>query len=131
MVLDRSEVWKILGGAVDPGVRRASLGRSRETTGAVYCLKRQQRKSWPTPNGFLNFIPPPPAGVPKGAMKLGIAMAESGDLLQFIKGTVVLCGLLLLCNRFVPLALVVLAPIVLNILALTSSSRRTERGCRS
>jgi uncharacterized membrane protein YphA (DoxX/SURF4 family) len=68
-------------------------------------------------NGFLNFIPPPAEGVPEGAMKLGIAMAESGYLLQFIKGTEVLCGLLLLCNRFVPLALVVLAPIVLNILA--------------
>jgi uncharacterized membrane protein YphA (DoxX/SURF4 family) len=68
-------------------------------------------------NGFLNFIPPPPDGVPEGAMKLGMAMMETGYLFQFIKGTEVLCGLLLLCNRFVPLALVVLAPIVLNILA--------------
>ena len=68
-------------------------------------------------NGFLNFIPPPPEGVPEGAMKLGMAMAESGYLFAFIKGTEVLCGALLLANRFVPLALVVLMPIVLNILA--------------
>jgi uncharacterized membrane protein YphA (DoxX/SURF4 family) len=68
-------------------------------------------------NGFLNFIPPPAEGVPQGAMDLGIAMMNTGYLFQFIKGTEVLAGLLLLCNRFVPLALVVLAPIVLNILA--------------
>jgi uncharacterized membrane protein YphA (DoxX/SURF4 family) len=68
-------------------------------------------------NGFLNFIPPPAEGVPRGAMDLGIAMMNTGYLFQFIKGTEVLAGLLLLCNRFVPLALVVLAPIVLNILA--------------
>jgi len=68
-------------------------------------------------NGFLNFIPPPPEGVPEGAMKLGMAMAESGYLFQFVKGTEVLCGVLLLANRFVPLALVVLMPITLNIIA--------------
>jgi uncharacterized membrane protein YphA (DoxX/SURF4 family) len=68
-------------------------------------------------NGFFNFIPPPPEGVPAGAMKLGAAMAESGYLFAFIKGTEVLCGALLLANVFVPLALVVLMPIVLNIIA--------------
>ncbi len=68
-------------------------------------------------NGFFNFIPPPPDGVPEGAMKLGAAMAESGYMFAFIKGTEVLCGALLLANVFVPLALVVLMPIVLNILA--------------
>jgi uncharacterized membrane protein YphA (DoxX/SURF4 family) len=68
-------------------------------------------------NGFLNFIPPPPEPMPEGAVSLGSALMNSGYLLQFIKGTEVLCGLLLLAHRFVPLALVVLAPIVLNILA--------------
>jgi uncharacterized membrane protein YphA (DoxX/SURF4 family) len=68
-------------------------------------------------NGFLNFIPPPTEPMPEGAVSLGVAFMNSGYLMQFIKGTEVLCGLLLLANRFVPLALVVLAPIVLNILA--------------
>ncbi|MEM8995119.1 MAG: hypothetical protein AAGF23_10060 [Acidobacteriota bacterium] len=37
-------------------------------------------------------------------------------LLTFVKVTEVACGLMLLMGRFVPLALTVLAPIVLNIL---------------
>ena len=68
-------------------------------------------------NGFLNFIPPPTEPMPEGAVKLGTAFMESGYLFQLIKGTEVVAGLLLLCNRFVPLALVVLAPVVLNIVA--------------
>ena len=68
-------------------------------------------------NGFLSFIPPPPEPMPEGAVKLGTAFMESGYLFQLIKGTEVIAGLLLLCNRFVPLALVVLAPVVLNIVA--------------
>ncbi len=68
-------------------------------------------------NGFLNFIPPPTEPMPEGAVSLGVALMNSGYLMQFIKGTEVLCGLLLLANRFVPLALVVLAPVILNILA--------------
>lgn len=68
-------------------------------------------------NGFANFIPPPSEPIPEAAMSFGVAMMNTGYLFQFIKGTEVLGGLLLLCNRFVPLALVVLAPIVLNILA--------------
>ena len=68
-------------------------------------------------NGFLNFIPPPTEPMPEGAVSLGVAFMNSGYLMPFIKGSEVLGGLLLLCNRFVPLALVVLAPIVLNILA--------------
>jgi uncharacterized membrane protein YphA (DoxX/SURF4 family) len=69
-------------------------------------------------NGFLNFIPPPaPETMPQGALALGGALVNSGYLLQLIKGTEVLAGALLLSNRFVPLALAVLAPVVLNIVA--------------
>jgi uncharacterized membrane protein YphA (DoxX/SURF4 family) len=68
-------------------------------------------------NGFSNFIPPPTEPMPEGAVTLGTAFMSSGYLFQLIKGTEVLAGLLLLSNRFVPLALVVLAPVVLNILA--------------
>lgn len=68
-------------------------------------------------NGFLNFIPPPKDGIPEGAMALSIAMMKSGYLMQLVKGTEVVVGLLLLVNRFVPLALVVLAPVIVNIVA--------------
>ncbi len=68
-------------------------------------------------NGFLNFIAPPPEPMPEGAVALGAALMSSGYLFQLIKGTEVLAGLLLLGNRFVPLALVLLAPILVNILA--------------
>ncbi|HYP15649.1 MAG TPA: DoxX family membrane protein [Opitutus sp.] len=64
--------------------------------------------------GFL--VKPPEGGVPEGAMALSDAMMKSGYLFQLIKGTEIVCGLLLLVNRFVPLALTVLAPVILNIL---------------
>ena len=66
-------------------------------------------------NGFLHFLPQPPAPAPAASL-IG-AMIGSGYLLAFVKGTEVLVGALLLANRFVPLALAILAPVMLNILA--------------
>ena len=68
-------------------------------------------------NGFLNFIPAPATPPPEGAMAFGIALMKTGYMMPLIKGTEVLVGVLLLLNRFVPLALVVLAPVVVNIVA--------------
>jgi uncharacterized membrane protein YphA (DoxX/SURF4 family) len=69
-------------------------------------------------NGFLNFIPPPPPeSIPPGAAAFGGAMMKTGYLFQLVKGTEVFAGALLLGNRFVPLALAVLAPIAINIFA--------------
>jgi len=64
-------------------------------------------------NGFLNFIPFPPPG--------GIAGQFMGALyvshyLRVIFAFQVIGGLLLLVNRYVPLALAVLAPVIVNIL---------------
>src|SRR5690349_4824315 len=64
--------------------------------------------------GLLNLIQPPPdTPIPEFA----IAMAKTGYMFQFIKGTEVIVGFLLLINRFVPLALAIIAPIVINIVA--------------
>jgi uncharacterized membrane protein YphA (DoxX/SURF4 family) len=63
-------------------------------------------------NGFLHFIPTPPMSGPAGAF--GGAMFATGYLFQLLKGTEVIAGVLLLSNRFVPLALAVLAPVVIN-----------------
>jgi hypothetical protein len=64
-------------------------------------------------NGFLRFIPQPPP--PEAAGAFVGALIKSGYLFQLLKGTEVLAGALLLSNRFVPLALTVLSPIVVNI----------------
>lgn len=67
-------------------------------------------------NGFLNFIPPPSTPMPERAMAfLGALMGTY--LLPLVAGTQVLAGALLLANRFVPLALVLLAPVIVNIVA--------------
>lgn len=66
-------------------------------------------------NGFLHFIPqPPPSG---DALTFIGGLAATGYFFPLLKATEVLAGLALLANRFVPLALVVLAPIVVNIVA--------------
>ena len=67
-------------------------------------------------NGFLGFIPQPPPAPEAGAL-LG-SFVESGYLMTVVKLTEVVVGGLLLLNRFVPLALVVLMPVTLNIFLL-------------
>jgi hypothetical protein len=64
-------------------------------------------------NGFLHFLPQPPLPAAAGAFMGGLAGA--GYMFPLIKGTEVLAGALLLSNRFVPLALTLLAPVVVNI----------------
>ena len=66
-------------------------------------------------NGFLHFLPMPPLSGQAAAFMGGLG--ASGYFFPLLKGTEVITGLLLLSNRFVPLALTVLAPIVVNIVA--------------
>lgn len=66
-------------------------------------------------NGFLHFLPQPPmTGAPAAFMG---ALAGSGYLLVMLKATEVVGGLLLLSGLFVPLALTLLAPVIVNIVA--------------
>ena len=64
-------------------------------------------------NGFLQFIPQPPA--PDKAMAFLGALAATGYMFPLIKSVEVIGGALLLSNRFVPLALAIVAPNVVNI----------------
>ncbi|HKO51040.1 MAG TPA: DoxX family membrane protein [Polyangiaceae bacterium] len=66
-------------------------------------------------NGFLHFLPQPPMSGPPA--DFAGALFATGYMFPLIKGTEVLGGLLLLSNRYVPLALAVLAPVVVNIIA--------------
>lgn len=67
-------------------------------------------------NGFFHFLPQP-ATMPEGAIAFAGALIKTGYLFQFIMGTQIAAGGLLLSNRFVPLALAVLAPIIVNAVA--------------
>jgi uncharacterized membrane protein YphA (DoxX/SURF4 family) len=66
-------------------------------------------------NGFLHFLPQPPISGPPADF-VG-ALLASGYLFPLLKGTEVAAGALLLAGRFVPLALALLAPVVVNIVA--------------
>jgi hypothetical protein len=66
-------------------------------------------------NGFFHFLPMPPP--PPAAGAFGGALLATGYMFPLIKGTEVLVGALLLSNRFVPLALTLIAPVLVNILA--------------
>lgn len=65
-------------------------------------------------NGFFNFIPQP-QNMPESMMTFMTGMMATKYFFPLLKGTEVICGLLLLLNMYVPLSLIVLAPITLNI----------------
>jgi hypothetical protein len=68
-------------------------------------------------NGFLHFIPQPKAPMPDGVMALMGGFMKSGYMMPLIFGTQTLVGALLLMNLFVPLALALVAPVIVNIIA--------------
>lgn len=64
-------------------------------------------------NGFLNFIPPMP--MPPLAGQFFGVLVESHYIVPIFLVQIV-CGLLFLVNRFVPLALTLIGPVIFNIL---------------
>ena len=62
---------------------------------------------------LFNLIPPPPMEGPINTFNQGLA--ASGYFFILLKITELVCAVLLLSGRFVPLALVILAPISINI----------------
>jgi len=81
-------------------------------------------------NAYLGFMPMPPMN--EQSMAFISALIQSAYLWPLLKLTEFVAGALLLANRYVPLALVLLAPIVLNIfffhLALDGSPRGVIMG---
>jgi uncharacterized membrane protein YphA (DoxX/SURF4 family) len=63
---------------------------------------------------FLNLIPPP-VDMPERLKTFNDGLMASGYFFNLLKATELVCGLMLVTGFFVPLALVVLAPIALNI----------------
>jgi hypothetical protein len=69
--------------------------------------------------GFMGLFHPmqTPPGTPEGARAFTEALQHSGYMMPLIFGTQIVSAVLLLSNRFVPLALLLLAPFFLNSLA--------------
>jgi len=65
-------------------------------------------------NGFLNFMPVP-KDLPPDVITVSTGLMKGGYL-AVVSATEVIVAVLLLTNRFVPLALALLAPIVVGIL---------------
>ena len=68
-------------------------------------------------DGFFHFIPQPTEPMSEPAMSFAMGLLKSGYMFPLIKGTEVAVGALLLSNRFVALAVVVIAPVIVNIFA--------------
>ncbi len=66
-------------------------------------------------NGFFHFLPQPPA--PPRAMAFAGALFATGYFFPLLKATEVFAGALLLAGALVPFALILLAPIIVNIVA--------------
>jgi putative oxidoreductase len=63
-------------------------------------------------NKFLNFMPAPE--FPEAAGNFWGALAKTGYMIPFIGATEIIVGLLLILNKWVGFALIVLAPIAVN-----------------
>jgi len=68
-------------------------------------------------DGFIDVLPHPSRPLPERALLFAGALLKSGYFLPMLKGTELIAGAAFLSNRFVPLAVALMAPVVLNILA--------------
>ncbi len=75
-------------------------------------------------NGFLNFIPPP-KNLPAGLAGQFSAVLMQSHFFLFVSALQVAGGALLLVNRYVPLALTLLGPVIVNIVLFHLLMERT------
>ena len=76
-------------------------------------------------NGYFNFIPQPAPPLAPGAAAFAGALMASGYMMPLIGTTQLIVGLLLVCNRFVPLAVVLFAPFMVNSIAFHATLEHT------
>ena len=65
-------------------------------------------------NGFLHFLPQGP--MPTGLAGQFIGVLAASHYIDFVFALQVLCAVLFLVGRYVPLALALIAPVIVNIL---------------
>lgn len=68
-------------------------------------------------NGLFHFMPDPKVQMEPGAMDFSVALMKTGYMMQLIAVTQAIVGLFLVINRFVPLALALFAPFMVNSIA--------------
>lgn len=68
-------------------------------------------------NGLLHFLPEPQPVLPERAMAFAEALMKTGYMMPLIAITQTIVGAFLLMNRFVPLALALFAPFIVNAVA--------------
>src|SRR3954447_14624903 len=67
-------------------------------------------------NGFFHFIPMKPGDMPTGVAGQYFAALMQSHIIYVVAAIQVIGGALLLINRYVPLGLVLLGPVIFNIL---------------
>ena len=65
-------------------------------------------------NMFFNFIPTPKTEMPPGAVEFSKALADTHYMMPMIGVTFLIVSVCLVLNRFVPLALALFAPFMVN-----------------
>jgi len=66
-------------------------------------------------NKFFNFMPSP-EGMPEAAANFITALVETGYTFKFIGAIEIFTGILFLTNKWVPFALLLIAPVIVNIM---------------
>lgn len=66
-------------------------------------------------NKFLNYMPAP--DLPEAAANFMMALKNTGYMFSLLGAVEILAGLLLISNKLIPFALVILAPISVNIIS--------------
>lgn len=91
-------------------ISRYATATARILMGLLFCLTGL--------NGFLRFLPEPdPSTIPASAGTFLGGLMAAGYMFPLIAGTQLVVGILLVTNLFVPLVLVLIAPVVVNIIA--------------
>jgi len=65
-------------------------------------------------NAFFNFMPQPKTPPAPAAMEFGMALMKTGYFMPMLGVLFLIVGVCLVTNRFVPLALVLFAPFMVN-----------------
>lgn len=65
-------------------------------------------------NGFFNFLPPPEMNASAGTL-MG-ALVATGYFMMIVKAVEVIAGLMILTGKYLPLGLILLAPVSVHIL---------------
>ena len=94
---------------IQEAIRRALRTFARVSLGLIFFIAGL--------DGFIDVLPHPSRPLPERALLFAGALLKSGYFLPTLKGTELIAGALLLSNRLVPLAVAIIAPVVVSTFA--------------